>query len=300
MTAAPSGVFAPVTTPFDARSGDLDVLALRSNARNLLEADLAGLVLFGTTGEGPLLDESERLSALEAVRAVVGERLLLAGAGAESTRATVRLVRDAAAAGADFVLVPPPSYYRPQLTPEALREHYVAVADAAPVPLLLYQVPPAYSGVELRAGLVAELAKHGNIAGIKDATGDLQAMGAIVEGCPADVVVLVGSGAVLYGALEVGARGGILGIANLAPGECGALFRAKLAGREAEAGAIQERLAPLHRAVVAKYGVPGVKAALDLLGLVGGPPRPPLLSLREGDRVRVREALVAAELTTSA
>jgi 4-hydroxy-2-oxoglutarate aldolase len=291
-----AGIFAPVTTPFDAVSGDLDVIGLRSNARHLLATEIAGLVLFGSTGEGLLLDEPERLAALEGMREIANEKLLLAGAGAESTRATIRLVRDSAAAGADAVLVPPPAYYRPQLTPEALREHYSAVADASPVPVLLYQVPPAYSGVELRAGLVAELGKHGNIAGIKDSTGDLQAMGAILETSSRDFIVLVGSGAVLYGALEVGARGGILAIANLAPRECAELFRAWKAGREAEAGAIQERLAPLHRAVVARYGVAGVKAALDHLGLVGGPTRSPLLPLRDADRLRVRDALEAAGL----
>ncbi|MEX0912045.1 MAG: dihydrodipicolinate synthase family protein, partial [Gemmatimonadota bacterium] len=254
------GVFAPTTTPFDPETGDLDLVGMRSNARELLACGLRGLVLFGSTGEGLLLDEGERVAGLEAIAELAEDALVLAGAAAESTRATVRLTRDAAEAGADAVLVAPPAYYRPQLTPEALRAHYRAVADASPIPILLYQVPPVYSGVELQAGLVGELAKHPNIQGIKDSTGDLQAMGEILNVCTSDFAVLVGSGTVLYGALDVGACGGILAVADLAPRMAVDTFRLKAEGRDPEAGALQERLAPLHRAVVGKFGVPGVKA----------------------------------------
>jgi 4-hydroxy-2-oxoglutarate aldolase len=291
-----AGIFAPVTTPFDPVTGELDTVGLRRNARVLLDAPLAGLVLFGTTGEGLLLDDSERRAALEAVRPLLPERLLLAGASAESTRETLRLVRDAAQAGADVALVAPPSYYRPQMTPEALRDHYTAVADSAPIPLVLYQVPTAYSGVELRAGLVAELARHANIVGIKDSSGDLRALGSLMTTCPPDFAVLVGSGGVLYGALEIGSCGGILAVADLAPLECTRIFELKREGREAAAGALQERITPLHRTVVARYGVPGIKAALDMLGQVGGSPRSPLKPLRKKEMEAVRAALVAAGL----
>lgn len=295
-----TGIFAPVTTPFDAVTGDLDQVAAHANARRLLAADLSGLVLFGSTGEGHLLEETERARMLEGLREVAGEALLLAGIFAESTRAAIRLARAAAEAGADGVLVAPPAYYRPQLTPEALRTHYTEVADRSPLPILLYQVPPAYSGVELRAGLVAELALHPNIVGIKDSTGDLAAMGAIVEACPRGFAVLVGSGAVAYGALEVGACGGILAVADLAPETCAGIYARKRAGDEAGAGRLQERMAPLHRSVVGAFGVPGVKAALDLLGQAGGPPRPPLHPLRGKDRAAVAEALRRAGLLEEA
>lgn len=297
-----NGIFVPATTPFDPVTGELDVVALRRNLAAWYEAPLAGIVLFGSTGEGLLLDDDERVRALEAVRGVSDDRLVLAGTGAESTRATIRLTRSAAAAGADAVLVQPPSYYRPQMTPEALREHYAAVADASPVPVILYQVPPAYSGVDLAAGLVGELSTHENIVGIKDSTGDLKAMGELVGAARGEFSVLVGSGAVVYAALEVGAVGGILAVAVLAPGEAAGVHERKRAGDEAGAGRLQERLAPLHRAVVARFGVPGVKAAMDLLGMAGGVPRPPLLPLRDRERESVREAVAAAGLldTTAA
>lgn len=292
-----NGVFAPATTPFDPVTGELDRVALRANVRAWIRTGLDGLVLFGSTGEGVLLDEEERERAIGAVRELVPEeRRLLAGAGAESTRAAVRMARAAAGAGADAVLVHPPAYYRPQMTPGALRDHFTAVADASPVPVVLYQVPPRFSTVELAAGLVEELSRHPNVAGIKDSTGELRSLGALADACDRSCAVLVGSGDSLYGALEVGARGGILAVALLLPDACAELYRAFREGRAGEAGRLQERIAPLHRAVVGGLGVPGVKAALDELGLHGGPPRPPLQPLRPKEREAVREALRKAGL----
>lgn len=291
------GVFAPATTPFDRVTGDADVVSLRANLRRWLKAPLAGVVLFGSTGEGPLLDEEEKARLTGAARDVVdGGRLLLAGTGAESTRATIRATTAVTSAGADGVLVQPPAYFKPAMTPDALRDHYLAVADASPVPVILYQVPPRFSTVELAAGLVGELAKHPNIVGIKDSHGDLKALAALVDAVGGNGQVLAGSGAVLFGALEAGAVGGILAIALLAPEDCAELCHAYAEGRLADAGRIQERLSPLHRAIVADLGIAGMKAALDALGLHGGPPRPPLKPLREKDLPRVRDALTAAGL----
>ncbi|HEX6751767.1 MAG TPA: dihydrodipicolinate synthase family protein [Longimicrobium sp.] len=295
------GVFAPATTPFDPVTGDADVVSMRANLRRWLEAPLAGVVLFGSTGEGPLLDEDEKARLTAASRDVVdGGRLLLAGTGAESTRATIRVTKSVAAAGADGVLVQPPAYYRPAMTPDALRDHYLAVADASPIPVILYQVPPRFSTVELPAGLVGELARHPNIVGIKDSHGDLKATATMVDACGGNAQVLAGSGAVLYGSLETGAVGGILAVALLAPHDCAALGRAFAEERFADAGRLQERLAPLHRTVVAELGNPGIKAALDELGMRGGAPRPPVKPLREKDLARVRDALAAAGLASGA
>ncbi|HEX8245750.1 MAG TPA: dihydrodipicolinate synthase family protein [Longimicrobium sp.] len=294
------GIFAPATTPFDPVTGDADVVSLRANLRRWLEAPLAGVVLFGSTGEGPLLDEDEKARLAAASREVVdGGRLLLAGTGAESTRATIRATAAVASAGADAVLVQPPAYYRPAMTPEALRDHYTAVADASPVPVILYQVPPRFSTVELAAGLVGELARHPNVIGIKDSHGDLKSLAALVDACGGNAQVLVGSGAVLYGALEAGAVGGILAVALLAPHECAAVCRAFAEERFADAGRLQERLSPVHRAIVAELGVAGMKAALDELGMHGGAPRPPLKPLRARELAKVREALSAAGLAAA-
>jgi 4-hydroxy-2-oxoglutarate aldolase len=290
------GIFAPATTPFDRVTGDLDVVALRSNVRSLLETPVAGLVLFGTTGEGPLVDDEERIAAIAGVRELSLDRLLLVGAGAESTRAVIQRARAAADLGVDAVLVSPPSFFAPQMTPEALREHFRAVADESPIPVLLYQVPTAYAGVPLAAGLVAELANHRNVVGMKDSSGDLKTLGSLIDAAPRDFALLVGSGAVLYAALELGVTGAVLAVADLVPDRCCSLYRAFRGARLAEAGRIQEALTPIHKEVVARYGVAGVKAALDLLGHAGGPTRPPLRPLPERDRERVREVLASAGL----
>jgi 4-hydroxy-2-oxoglutarate aldolase len=292
-----SGVLAPATTPFDPVSGEVDLVSLRANLRRWLEAPLSGVVLFGSTGEGVLLDEDEKARLTAGCREVVdGGRLLLAGTGAESTRAAIRQARAVAAEGADAVLVQPPSFYRPLMTPSALRDHFLAVADASPVPVLLYQVPPRFSGVEMEPGLVGELARHPNVAGIKDSSGDLRTLGALIDACAGRAAVLAGSGAVLYAALEMGAAGGVLAVALLLPAECARLCEAFAAGRLAEAGGLQERIAPLHAAVVGGLGIPGVKAALDALGMHGGAPRPPIEPLRSRDGGRLADALAAAGL----
>ena len=292
-----TGVFAPVTTPFDPVTGDADVVSMRANLRRWLRAPLAGVVLFGSTGEGVLLDEDEKVRLTAGTRDVVdGGRLLLCGTGAESTRATISQTRAVARAGADAVMVQPPAFYRPMMTPAALRDHYAAVADASPVPVLLYQVPPRFSGVELEPELVHELAKHPNIAGLKDSSGDMDVLGALIDAAGRDCAVLAGSGAILYPALERGATGGILAVSLLLPDACAAIAHAHADGRMADAERVQETVAPLHRAVVATMGTPGIKAAMDMMGMAGGAPRPPLQPLHARDRGRLADALAAAGL----
>lgn len=292
-----SGVLVPAATPFDPVTGDVDVVGLRANLRSLLQHPVRGVVIGGSTGEAVLLDEDERRALLEAARHVVdGERLLVAGTGAESTRATLRLCRTAAETGADAVLVQPPAFYRSAMAPDVLSEHYRRVADASAVPVLVYQVPLKMSTLDLPNGLICELSRHENVVGVKDSRGSLELVGELVDGCHKDFQVLVGNGALLYAALEVGAVGGILGVANLAPAETAAIVAEFREGRAAEAGRLQEKIGPLHKAVVGELGVSGVKSALDLLGLRGGVPRPPLRPLGERKVAEVEQALQRAGL----
>jgi 4-hydroxy-2-oxoglutarate aldolase len=291
------GIFVPAPTPFDPFTGDPDLVGLRRNVRAWMEAPLAGVVLFGTTGEGALLDEDERVRLLEGTREILEEGVLLAGAGAESTRAAIRIARYAAVGGADAVLVHPPSYYPGWMTPDALRDHFTAVADGSPVPVVLYRVPPNVSGLDLHPGLVGELSRHPNIVGIKDSTGSLKTLSGYLDACDRSCSVLAGSGNLLFAGLELGASGGIVAAAALVPHEAARMFERWTDGDPAAAGRIQERLiAPLDREIAGKLGVAGVKAALELIGLVGGPPRAPLKPLREKELARVREALSRAGL----
>ena len=286
------GVFVPTTTPFDPVTGDVDVVGLRSNIRSWFETAVKGIVIGGSTGEAVLLAEDERRLLWETARDVTPQnRLLIAGAGAESTRGTVHLCRMAAVAGADAVLVQPPAFYKGAMNPEALARHYRRVADESPLPVIVYQVPLRLSTLDFPTGLVAELSHHDNVIGIKDSRGALDLVGELVEACQPGFRVLVGSGANLYGALELGAVGGILAVANLAPAASAGILTAYRAGRTSEAGRLQERVGPIHNAIVAGLGVPGVKAALDLLGLRGGNPRSPLTALGPGGIDTVTTAL---------
>lgn len=290
-----NGVIIPAVTPFDPVTGDVDVVALRHNLRRWFEHPIRGVLLGGSTGEAVLLDDEERLKVVEAAAEVVpDDRILMVGTGAESTRATIRRGDAVAGCGADAVLVQPPAFYRGAMTPGVLRDHYRAVADRSPVPVLLYQVPLRFATLEFPTGLVAELSEHPNIMGMKDSRGDLALLGEVAEAVRDDFQLLSGSGAGLFAALQVGAVGGILGVANLLPAACARIVEAVAEESFAEAGALQEQVGPVHRAVVGGMGVPGVKAALDLLGFRGGRPRPPLPPLPEARRAELKRVLEGA------
>ncbi len=296
MPALFSGVFLPVPTPFDPVEGEVSAIGFRDNLRRWLSCGIAGVVVGGSTGEAPLLEEGELVRLVEWAGGLVdGERLLIAGTGAESTRAAVRRTRAAADAGADAVMVRAPSYYQPAMTPAVLRAYYEAVAEASRVPVLVYHVPQ-FVPVEMAPEFVASLGRHPNIAGVKESSGNLKVLGALLDAAPEGFSVLVGSGAKLYAGLEIGAAGGVVAVGCLAPEATCEIYAFFKEGDSASAGRRQTRVAPLHQKIVAGLGVPGIKYALDLLGYAGGPPRPPLLPLSpEGCRI-VREELGRAGL----
>lgn len=273
-----SGVYIPTTTPFDA-AGEVDGAALRSNLEGFASTGIAGFVVGGSTGEAVLLDTEERDRTLRLACDAAPGLTIIAGTGAESRRRTLRLTRAAADAGADAVLVQPPAFYGGAMKPDVLIDHYVAVADASPVPVFVYQVPPKFATLVFPDDVIARLAEHENIVGLKDSRGDLDGLRQWVGITPEDFEVMVGNGALLLDALDAGASGGILGVANVAPAECAELAAAHAAGRRSDAEALRDVVAPLHIGIVGGMGVPGVKAALDRLGRRGGAPRPPLAPL---------------------
>lgn len=277
-------------------TGELDAVAFRSNLRGWLEHPIRGLVVGGSTGEAPLLDEGELLRLVEWTRELAPEEVLVtAGTGAESTRATIRQCREAAARGAGAALVRAPCYYRSAMDDVAIRTHFIRVADASPIPVVLYHIPK-FVPIDLTAETVAALARHEQIVGIKDSAGELERLGRYARACEGHAELVVGAGTLLYAALEVGAVGGVLGVGLLATGLCCELVEAWREGETERAGALQERIGPLHRTVVSGLGVPGVKVGLDLLGRVGGEPRPPLRRPGEEGARAVEGALRAARL----
>lgn len=294
-----AGVIAPVPTPFDAESGDVAPVALRQTARTLLAQGLDGIAVAGSTGEGELLDADERVRLVEWLRDVVpDDRWLIAGAGAESTRATVRTCREVAAAGADAALVRPPAYYGTVLAPASLAEHYARVADASPIPLIVYNIPK-YTHVMLQDSVLRAVAEHERVLGFKDSSGDLKVLASFRAAAPR-LVSLVGSGTLFYPALELGAAGGILAVACFAAEACAALYAAFRAGDRATAGALQERIDPPAREIVGALGPAGIKAAMDLVGLESGPVRPPLAALDARQLAKVAECLADAGLRRAA
>ncbi len=290
------GVYVPTTTPFDP-SGELDEAGLRANVEHFTATGAAGFVIGGSTGEAVLLDTEERDRCVRLARAAAGNLKIIAGTGAESRRHTLRLTRMASDAGADAVLVQPPAFYTGAMSEGILIEHFTAIADASPIPVFVYQVPPKFATLVFADDVIARLAEHSNIIGLKDSRGDLEGLRRWVEITPGDFEALVGNGALLLDALDAGAVGGILGVANVAPRECADLAQAHADGRRAEAEALRDVVAPLHNGIVGGMGVPGVKAALDRLGAVGGAPRPPLRPLpsaRHGELDRLLEVLTAS------
>lgn len=293
------GVLAPLATPFDIPSGDVAPGPLRQAARSLLSSGLSGVVVSGSTGEGELLDDAERVRVVECVREAVPEgKWLIAGAGAESTRAAVHASREAGAAGADAVMVRPPAYYGALVSAAAFADHYRRVADESPVPVVVYNIPK-YTHVVLEGSVMRALDGHPNVIGYKDSSGDLKVLAAYLEAAPR-LAALVGSGAHVYPALELGAVGGVLAMACFAAESCVAMFEAFKAGDRARAAAIQERLTPLAREIVGAMGPAGIKAAMDARGLPGGPVRAPLAEVDASKRARIAELLGTAGLLAAA
>jgi 4-hydroxy-2-oxoglutarate aldolase len=287
------GIIAPVVTPFDPSGESLDIEGFRSNLRAHVEAGLSGIVVAGSTGEAPLLSESERADLFEQARAVVPrDRWLIAGIGAESTQLTIARARTAGEAGVDAVLVVAPHYYPQSGTAEALLGHYSRIADKSPVPLLLYNIPQ-YMHYNLPAAVVERLAQHANIVGMKDSGGDLTVLGGFLRAQSPKFSVLTGSASILQSALAAGVRGGILGVAVFAPALTLALVEAVRSGRASDAAALQAQLIPLGGEIVAAFGPAGVKAACDATGLRGGPPRSPLQPLDTESVARIARLVQA-------
>jgi len=290
-----SGLFHPLVTPFTP-DGDVDPDALARNAGRLLGTSLTGLVVLGSNGESPQLEDDESDRLIAAVRDVVpADRPLLAGAARESTRATIAACRRAAALGVSAVMVRTPSFYKNMMTSDAFVRHYTAVADASPVPVLLYNVT-VYTGVTLQADAVGLLSQHPNIAGIKESGNDMQLLGDYLAAAADDFVVLCGSATSFYSALALGVHGGVLALSGLLPEECARLRALVADGHFAEARALQARLMPLARAIGAQHGVPALKAALTLVGFETGDPRPPLRPAPAGVVSLLRTQLTAIGL----
>ena len=270
-----SGIIAAIPTSFDHQE-ELALDRLADNIGRWSRSRLAGFAVLGSTGEFVYLTQEEKKAVLGRAReAIPPHRILLAGTGCESTRETLVLTRWAANVGADFALVVTPAYYKRAMTPEALRAHYLEVAEQSPIPVVLYNVP-AFTMLNLAPELAVELASHPNVVGLKDSSGDVLQLQETCRLAPRNFSVLTGAGGVLLASLAVGARGAILGVANVAYDLCTDLWEAFRQGDWARARRLQNQLVPINKAVTTDHGIAGLKSLLDGLGFYGGPPRSPL------------------------
>ncbi len=285
------GVFPPISTPFN--NDSVDHRSLAGNVARWMQTRLSGLVVLGSNGEAPLLDDAESDAVIETVRAHVPRtRTLIGGVGRESTAATIAAAQRAARLGVDVVLVRTPSFYKNVMTSDAFVRYYTAVADASPVPVLLYNVS-MFTGVNLLPDAAGRLSAHPNIVGMKESNADVVQLADTIARTPEDFVVLGGSAPTFYHALCAGADGGVLAISGVVPDLCVELFDLVRAQRHAEALALQRRLTPLGKLLGAMTGVAGLKYALDQIGYVGGPTRPPLGTVAPDAQRQIREQLAA-------
>jgi 4-hydroxy-2-oxoglutarate aldolase len=288
------GLYIPVTTPFldEKPAGD----KLIENLAKWNQLELSGYVMFGSSGEAPLVTKEERVSLVKTARKVITEKkTLIVGTGYESTAETIAFTLAAADLGADAALVLTPNYYKQHMTDDVLLRHYATVADRSPIPIILYNVP-VFTGVDMSANVVRKLAEHEKIVGIKDSTANITKLLELTQIPPKAFSLVIGNAANYLTGLFFGAAGAILAVGNIASKECLQIYQRFCAGAQDEARAIFFRILPLATKMVGPLGVPTIKAAMDRLGLFGGAPRPPLMPVDDKLAAEIEQRLRAAEL----
>lgn len=322
------GVFPAITTPFYP-DGRIYFRKLEHNVAKYCLTDVVGLVVLGSTGEVVMLSDAERQEVLRgAMEAAAPNKIMIAGTGAESVRGTLEMTEAAAELGYDAALVRTPHYYKSQMTPTVMLNFYRTVADRSPLPVLIYSVPP-FTGYDIPAEVVRELAEHANIIGIKESSGSVEKIKALAEqnahvrrtmpavlrrakgrkdlvpvGSLAGTVaveekthevgfqILAGSAQKLLPSLEAGASGGVLAFAAAAPATCARIHAAFKAGDGTSARAEQEKTIEPATRIASQLSIPGVKYGMDFNGYYGGTPRLPLLPVSLQVRAEI-EGLLA-------
>jgi 4-hydroxy-2-oxoglutarate aldolase len=272
------GIYAPIPTPFD-KNGELNLKALKKNLEWWSSTSLEGLVIAGTNGEAVLLDHEEKVAMFAYVRENLTNQLhVIAGTGCESARATKRLNKAAAESGCDAALVINPAYFKGSLDDKTLENYFLHIAENSPLPVILYNMP-RNTALNMSSALISKLAKHPNIVGIKDSSGNIVQISEIIHNTPQDFAIFAGSTSFLLPSLVLGAAGGTLALANIMPEQCVRVMTLFEQGKLIEAKKLQLALLEINHAVTARWGISALKAALDLMGLYGGAPRLPLLPL---------------------
>ncbi len=299
MRAGLNGIFPPIATPFDA-DGGLLLDGFRRNLEQWAESRLSGFLVLGSNGESAYLSDDEKLRLLREARPRIPRgKTMIAGAGRESTRLCTEFTRKAADLGADFALIDTPCYFKPRMNDDALFAHFWSVADKSPIPILIYNVPQ-FTGINVSASLVQRLSAHENVAGIKESSANIALQAEIRRRTPDRFSLLVGSAPTLLASLIHGACGGIVAIAGVLPDLTVDLYEAVRSGNWELAARLQESLSPPAAAVTTQFGIPGLKAAMEFVGLTGGYPRLPLLPATTEQRAALREVFRSAGVMDAA
>jgi 4-hydroxy-2-oxoglutarate aldolase len=287
------GIFAPIATAFDA-SGEVDYGTFAENVKTFGATKLAGLVVLGSNGEFTMLSHDEKVKLVKTAREnLPREKMVIAGTGCESFKETLELTKECAAAGAEVALVVTPNYYKRDMNEAALEKFFTMLADASPIPVMLYNMP-GNSGINIPSSLTIKLASHPNITGIKDSGGNIVQISEVLAKAPEGFSVFAGSGSYLLPTLALGGKGGTLAVANVVPDYCAEIQENFENGNFEKARKMQLALLPLNAAVTSRFGIGGMKAAMDLVGYKGGLPRLPILPA--GDDTRKAIAGILKEL----
>ena len=286
------GIYPPLTTPFVDDEVSFDKLI-----ENLLKFEtkmLAGYVLFGSNGESVFLTREEKLQLVKITREHT-ERIIIAGTGLDSIKETISLTNEVAEKGASYALIITPSFFKTEMKHKAFLNYYTKVADSVMIPVIVYNVPK-FTNVNIETETIIELSNHPNIIAVKESTENSSRISEISSNVNPNFKVIVGTASMLYSGLLSGAIGGILALANIAPDQCIQIFNLIRENNLEKALEIQNKMIPVNRAVTSKYGVAGLKAAMDLLGFYGGNPRVPLEPLSEAQIIELKIILKKASL----
>ena len=294
-----TGVGTALVTPFT-RTGELDERAVRRLGRRQIDGGIHFLVPCGTTGENPTLTLAERVRIVEIlVDEAAGQVPVLAGAGGYNTREVIHLADEMRRAGASGLLSVTPYYNKP--TPEGLFEHFRAIAESTPLPIVVYNVP-SRTGVNIEPATLARLATLPNIVGVKEASGNIMQMCEICRVVPKEFIVLSGDDAVTLPLMAIGGRGVVSVASNEMPGEMVRMVEAAERGDFSSARAVHVRILPLMQANFIEANPGPVKAAMALMGLIEETYRLPICPLRPESKQKIAEVLKAVGLlnTTTA
>ena len=273
------GIYPPLTTPFI--EDELSLENLQKNLRRYERKNFSGYVLFGSNGESAFLTKNEKLQIVSNVREHT-KKTLIAGTGLDSIKETINLTNEA-------------SFFKSEMKHHTFLNYYTKVAESVMIPVIIYNVPK-FTNVNIEPDTIIKLAEHPNIAGLKDSTENPSRISEIVANVPESFKVIVGTASILYSGLSSGAVGGILALANIAPDECIQIYNLMREKNFERALEIQNRMIPVNKAVTAKFGVAGLKAAMDMMGYFGGSPRLPLEPLNEAQLIELKMILKKASL----